>query len=166
MIKSILITGGAGFIGSHMSLALLDRGYKVTVLDNLSPQIHGSNAADSYLFQKIRDKVEFIEGDVRKSSDWERSLIGQDAVIHLAAETGTGQSMYQIAKYTDVNIGGTALLLDILTNNRHSVQKMMVASSRAIYGEGRYYCHSHGEVYPEGRDEANLLKGLFYSNKK
>lgn len=161
MIKNILITGGAGFIGSHLALALLDKGYQITVLDNLSHQIHGLNANDSYLFQKIRSKVVFIKGDVRIKSDWEKSLRGQDAVIHLAAETGTGQSMYEIAKYTDVNIGGTALLLDILANNKHTVQKMIIASSRAIYGEGRYSCPIHGDVYPKGRNEENLLKGEY-----
>ena len=161
-MNNILITGGAGFIGSHLSLKLLEKGYNITILDNLSPQIHGENATDSYLFNSIKDKVRFIYGDVRNRADLETALEGQNVVVHLAAETGTGQSMYQIHKYSDVNIGGTALLLDILTNSKtHNVGKIIIASSRAIYGEGRYLCASHGHVYPEHRKEEDLLNGKF-----
>jgi dTDP-L-rhamnose 4-epimerase len=160
-MKNILISGGAGFIGSNLALSLIKKGYSVTVLDNLSAQIHGEDPKDSFLFNSISDKVHFIKGDVRNRNDWEKSLIGIDAVIHLAAETGTGQSMYQIFKYSDVNIGGTSLLLDVLANKRNSIQKLIVASSRAIYGEGRYYCPSDGEVYPFSRNEEDLLKGFF-----
>jgi dTDP-L-rhamnose 4-epimerase len=113
-MKNILITGGAGFIGSNLSLKLLDLGYNVTVLDNLSNQIHGENAENkSVLFLSIKDKVNFIKGSVTERSDWIKAIIDQDAIIHLAAETGTGQSMYEIEKYTKVNIGGTSILLDI-----------------------------------------------------
>ncbi len=161
MLKNILISGGAGFIGSHLSLKLIRKGYNVTALDNLSEQIHGTNAEDSYLYNSIKDQVRFIKGDVRIRADWEKSLAGQDAVIHLAAETGTGQSMYQIFKYVDVNIGGTALLLDILANSEHTIKKMIVASSRAIYGEGRYFCSLDGEVYPASRNENDLKSGDF-----
>ncbi len=161
MIKNILITGGAGFIGSNLALSLIKKGYSVTVLDNLSKQIHGEKPENSFLYNSIVNKVNFIKGDVRQREDWEKSLEGQDAVIHLAAKTGTGQSMYQIYKYSDVNIGGTALLLDILANNEHRIKKIIVASSRAIYGEGRYYCPSNGEVYPATRNEKDLLNGDF-----
>lgn len=161
MIKNILITGGAGFIGSNLALSLIKKGYSITVLDNLSKQIHGQNRNDSFLYKSIADKVNFINGDVRNRKDWERSLTGQDAVIHLAAETGTGQSMYQIHKYSEVNIGGTALLLDILANSEHGIKKIIVASSRAIYGEGRYSCKSDGEVYPLTRNEKDLINGSF-----
>ena len=164
MLKNILITGGAGFIGSNLSLFLTRQGYNVTVLDNLSYQIHGNNVKESYLYNLIKDKVTFIKGDVRIREDWEKSLIGQDAVIHLAAETGTGQSMYQIFKYVDVNISGTALFLDILANSKHSVKKIIVASSRAIYGEGRYFCRVHGEVYPITRNDQDLKAGYFECN--
>ena len=160
-MNNILITGGAGFIGSNLSLNLISKGYTVTVLDNLSKQIHGDNPGESYLFKRIEHKVNFIQGDVRNRSDWEKALTGQDAVIHLAAETGTGQSMYQISKYSEVNIGGTALLLDILANEPHTIKKIIVASSRAIYGEGRYQCSVHGEVFPFTRKEADLLNGNF-----
>ena len=161
MIKSILITGGAGFIGSNIALKLIDKGYSITVLDNLSKQIHGEYSNDSYLFNLILGKVKFIKGDVRNRKDWKEALKGQNAVIHLAAETGTGQSMYQIQKYSEVNIGGTSLLLDILANEKHQIEKVIIASSRAIYGEGRYECTSHGEVYPFSRKELDLIKGAF-----
>ena len=112
-MKNILITGGAGFIGSNLALKLKDKGYQVTVLDNLSKQIHGDNPEKtSPLFQSIIGKVNFIFGSVTSREDWLKALDGQDAVIHLAAETGTGQSMYEIEKYVNSNIGGTALLLD------------------------------------------------------
>jgi len=160
-MKNILISGGAGFIGSNLAICLIKKGYSVTILDNLSPQIHGENAQNSFLLNSISDKVNFIKGDVRNRDDWEKSLAGQDAVIHLAAETGTGQSMYQIYKYSEVNTGGTALLLDILANKKTGIQKIVVASSRAIYGEGRYYCPSDGEVYPASRNKEDLASGFF-----
>jgi len=159
--KRILITGGAGFIGSNLALSLIKKGYIVTVLDNLSEQIHGRNPDTSFLYKSIINKVIFIRGDVTNREDWTKALIGQDAVIHLAAETGIGQSMYEIYKYSNVNIGGSALFLDILANSRHQIKKIIVASSRAIYGEGRYYCSSHGEVYPLTRNEKDLVKGSF-----
>jgi dTDP-L-rhamnose 4-epimerase len=159
--KRILVTGGAGFIGSNLALSLIRKGYIVTILDNLSKQIHGEDPDTSFLYKSIADKVIFINGDVRSREDWEKALIDQDAVIHLAAETGTGQSMYEIYKYSSVNIGGTALLLDILANSQHAIKKIIVASSRAIYGEGRYYCPTHGEVYPLTRNEKDLINGSF-----
>ncbi|MDW5523696.1 MAG: SDR family NAD(P)-dependent oxidoreductase [Carnobacterium sp.] len=161
MKKNILITGGAGFIGSSLALKLITKGYKVTVLDNLSPQIHGEDGKKSELFLKIRDKVNFIKGDVINSDDWRKALKEQDVVVHLAAETGTGQSMYEINKYIDVNIKGTSNLLDILTNEEHQVKKIVVAASRAIYGEGMYECSKHGIVYPIERTDEDMKKGDF-----
>lgn len=161
MTKNILITGGAGFIGSSLALGLIAKGYKVTVLDNLSPQIHGEDGNKSELFLKIRDKVNFIKGDVINSDDWRKALKEQDIVVHLAAETGTGQSMYEINKYIDVNIKGTSNLLDILTNEEHQVKKIVVAASRAIYGEGMYECSTHGIVYPTERTDEDMKKGDF-----
>ena len=162
MLKRVLITGGAGFIGSNMALKLNEQGYVVTVLDNLSEQIHGANAEEtSPLFNKIKDKVAFIKGSVTDRSILEQALEDQDAVVHLAAETGTGQSMYNIQKYIDVNIGGTGILLDILANKEHTVKKIVVASSRAIYGEGKYECSTHGFVYPKERRVSDLSKGDF-----
>lgn len=159
-MKRVLITGGAGFIGSNLALALLARGYEVTVLDNLSPQIHG-DGGDSPLYASIKDRVRFLRGSVAVRGDWEKALEGADAVVHLAAETGTGQSMYEIEKYTDVNIGGTALMLDILANAKHSVKRVVVASSRAIYGEGRYVDADGRSVYPVARVDEDMKRGDF-----
>lgn len=160
-MKNILITGGAGFIGSNLALELLGKGYKVTVLDNLSPQIHGDDPHRSPLYRSIEGKVRFVRGSVTDRGDWLEALEGQDAVVHLAAETGTGQSMYRIEHYSAVNIGGTALMLDILAAGRHAVKKVVVASSRAIYGEGRYLCPVHGEVYPGSRRDEEMARGDF-----
>jgi dTDP-L-rhamnose 4-epimerase len=162
-MKNILITGGAGFIGSNLALKLIHKGYKITVLDNLSPQIHGEDPyTKSSLFLSIKNKVAFIEGTVTNREDLEKALVGQDAVVHYAAETGTGQSMYEIEKYTHVNIGGTALLLDILTNSKaHNVKKFIIASSRSIYGEGKYLSKELGVVYPKHRTADFMDKGNF-----
>lgn len=157
--KKVLVTGGAGFIGSNLSLKLLERGYDVTVLDNLSPQIH--EARNSPLYDSIKDKVTFIKGSVLNYNDWKKALMNIDVVVHLAAETGTGQSMYEIEKYTDVNIKGTSIFLDILANEEHSVKKMLIASSRAIYGEGKYLCEVDGIVYPKERKNKDMAKGDF-----
>lgn len=162
MGESVLITGGAGFIGSNLALKLIAKGYNVTVLDNLSPQIHGETPGiTSPLYKSIKDKVNFIKGTVTSRADWEKALVGVDAIVHLAAETGTGQSMYEIEKYTDVNIGATALMLDILTNTKHGVKKVVVAASRAIYGEGRYLSQEMGYVYPLSRTDEYMSKGDF-----
>lgn len=161
-MKNVLITGGAGFIGSNLAIKLIAKGYSVTVLDNLSPQIHGDNPAKtSPLYISIKDKVNFVEGSVCERAKLEKAIEGQDAIVHLAAETGTGQSMYEIQKYTDINIGATALMLDILTNTKHSVKKVVVAASRAIYGEGRYLSQEMGYVYPLSRTEQYMSKGDF-----
>lgn len=161
MLSNILITGGAGFIGSHVAQKLLARGRRVTVLDNLSEQIHGKYPENSALYNSIKGDVNFIRGSVTSRDDWRKALEGNDCVIHLAAETGTGQSMYEISKYCGTNIGGTALLLDILANERHSVKKVVVAESRAIYGEGAYNCAACGMVFPAPRTEKNMAAGDF-----
>ena len=161
-IKNILITGGAGFIGSNLALKLIAKGYQVTVLDNLSPQIHGNNPeSTSPLYLSIKDKVNFIFGSVTNKSDWEKALQNQDAIVHFAAETGTGQSMYEVQKYVDVNINGTALMLDLLVNGDYPVKKVVVASSRSIYGEGKYISPELGAVYPTQREAIDMDKGDF-----
>lgn len=161
-MKKILITGGAGFIGSNLTLKLFEKGYEVTVLDCLSKQIHGEKPEiRSPLYKSIKDKVHFIKGSVTSREDWMMALDGQEAVIHLAAETGTGQSMYEIDKYVNTNIRGTALLLDVLANTQHNVKRVLVAESRAIYGEGKYHCDRCGEVYPLDRKDKDLAKGDF-----
>lgn len=155
---NILITGGAGFIGSNLSRALVSRGHRVTVLDNLSPQIHGEHSS---LLAGIQDQVRFLRGDVRNRGDWVTALEGQHAVVHLAAETGTGQSMYEIERYAEVNIAGTAKLFDLLANHSHEVTRLVVASSRAIYGEGKHQCPEDGIVYPVARTERAMIAGDF-----
>src|SRR5688572_5078702 len=125
MFKRVLVTGGAGFIGSHMVDLLLEKGCQVRVFDNLEPQVHGIiDDPPAYL---SRD-VEFIRGDVRNRDALQRALVGVDAVIHDAAMVGVGQSQYQIMRYTDVNTNGTAVLLDIMVNDKTSVERLLVAS--------------------------------------
>jgi dTDP-L-rhamnose 4-epimerase len=160
--KNILITGGAGFIGSALSLKLVENGYNVTVLDCLSAQIHGEDPDNcSPLYKSIKDNIHFIKGTVTSKKDWDTALKDQEIVVHLAAETGTGQSMYQIQKYVDVNVNGTAIMLDILANQKHCVKKVIIASSRSIYGEGKYLSVELGVVYPEHRVSENMNKGNF-----
>lgn len=161
-MKRVLITGGAGFIGSNLALKLLKRGYGVVVLDNLSKQIHGDNPEKSYTYSLIKDKVKFIKGNVKDRSAWDEALTDDiDLVVHLAAETGTGQSMYEIEKYVDTNIKGTSILLDKIVNEKLNVKKLIVASSRAIYGEGKFKCQEHGIVYPESRKDEDMKNGDF-----
>lgn len=161
-MKNVLITGGAGFIGSNLALELIRKNYKVTILDNLSRQIHGEAPLEtSPLYRSVADKVTFIKGDVTNRSDWEKAIADNHIIVHLAAETGTGQSMYEIQKYVTVNITGTAIMLDYLTNNKHNVEKIIIASSRAIYGEGKYFAENTGYVYPESRSPQNLCNGIF-----
>ena len=162
-MEKILITGGAGFIGSNLALTLLKRGHQVTLLDNLSEQIHGKNPEEtSSLYLSIKEKVHCIKGTVACRETLQKAIADNTVIVHLAAETGTGQSMYEIQHYTDVNIGATALLLDILTNEKHSVKKVVVASSRAIYGEGKYYNKTKNTfVYPLQRTDEDMQKGDF-----
>lgn len=161
-MKNILITGGAGFIGSNLTLKLIEKGHNITILDNLSTQIHGETPeTTSPLYQSIKDKVHFIKGTVTSREDWKKALKGQQIIVHLAAETGTGQSMYCIEKYTEVNIQGTAIMLDLLANNKNTVEKVVIASSRSIYGEGKYRHPELGIVYPPHRYEADMLNGDF-----
>ncbi len=142
MSKRILITGGAGFIGSHLAQELLDAGYEVRVYDCLSEQVHGgSRDRPTYLSAD----VELVLGDVRDERSLRKALRGIDAVYHLAAMVGVGQSMYEIAKYTSVNNDGTATLLELLIEN--PVQRLVVASSMSIYGEG-LYCTEQGRLVP------------------
>lgn len=161
-MKRVLITGGAGFIGSHIATKLIEKDYEVTVLDNLLEQIHGNDPdRTSPLYCSIKEKVRFIKGDVCNKELLIQALENVDYVIHLAAETGTGQSMYEIKRYIDVNISGTALLLDILTNTINHVKRVVVAESRAIYGEGKYHCEKCGDVYPTERKDEDMARGDF-----
>jgi len=161
MPAKILITGGAGFIGSNLALSLLARGHAIVVLDKLTSQIHGKNPERSPLYRQIRNRVKFVQGDVACREDLLKVLPGIDTVVHLAAETGTGQSMYAIQHYAHVNVGGTALILDLIANERFPVRRLVVASSRSVYGEGKYHCLSHGVHYPKARADTAMSKGQF-----
>tara|TARA_B100001250_G_scaffold9849_2_gene8570 strand:+ start:16435 stop:17562 length:1128 start_codon:yes stop_codon:yes gene_type:complete len=158
-MKNILITGGAGFIGSCLCQKLFDKGYNITIFDNLSSQVHGNTA--NVLFKKLQNKSAFIKGDVRNIEDWRKAIKGQEIIVHLAAETGTGQSMYKIARYNEVNVMGTAHMLELLTTTDHQVKKIIVGSSRAIYGEGKYYSNQYSFVYPSSRKEKDLVNRDF-----
>lgn len=159
---NVLITGGAGFIGSNLALDLISHGHYVTVLDNLSPQIHTEDPkTNSPLYNSIIDKVKFVRGSIEDKDILYQAIGNNEIIVHFAAETGTGQSMYEINKYNDVNIGGTANLLDILTNRKHNVKKVVVASSRSIYGEGKYYSKKYGVVYPVSRKESEMKSGNY-----
>lgn len=136
-MQDILITGGAGFIGRHLTGLALAAGHRVVIIDNLSPQIHGVDASFD-----PPEGAKFVHGDVTVREDLERALEGIDTIVHLAAETGTGQSMYEIDRYYRVNVQGTALLFDILANRPHSIRNVVLASSRSVYGEGAYLCYS------------------------
>ena len=157
MRTKVLITGGAGFIGSRLAMKCVEAGHHVIVLDNLLPQIHGENPTQtSYTYNLIRDKVDFYLGDVRDRNILEELIREVDYVFHLAAETGTGQSMYEISRYTEVNVQATANLMDVLCNQEHSVKKLILSSTRALYGEGKYFCSEHGIVYPNSRSTYEL----------
>lgn len=153
-MRRILITGGAGFIGSHVADELLQHGYSVRVLDNLAPQVHGPGAErPAYL---SRD-VELLVGDVRDPDAVAEALAGVDAVYHFAAAVGVGQSMYEIAAYTSVNNLGTAVLLEALARQR--VGRLIVASSMSIYGEGRYQGNNGRAPVVTGRTPEQLARG-------
>ena len=151
-ITDILVTGGAGYIGSHLVDALVARGYRVTVLDNLELQVHRSGTWPTY----ANANATYVKGDVRDRSVFEPLVLASQAVVHFGAAVGVGQSMYQIDRYVDVNTRGTALLLDILVNTTHKVEKVLVASSIGVYGEGAYECTTHGAVAPVIRPEQQL----------
>lgn len=156
-MKTILITGGAGFIGSRLARALLEAGHRVRILDPLTSQVHGAVPKDIDWLES--GTVEFIRGSVTIREDWVRALEGVDCVAHLAAETGTGQSMYEVARYNDVNSQGTALMFDVLAQSpARTVQRVILTSSRSIYGEGRYECSHCGlsPVYPSARSKEQL----------
>ena len=153
-MKQILITGGAGFIGSHLADSLLAAGHRVRALDNLSPQVHGEReTAPDYL----SDEVELIVGDVRDRQTVDRALQGVDVVFHLAAAVGVGQSMYRIEHYTDVNNRGTAVLLEALAERR--VERLVVASSMSVYGEGLYHNRDGRPVESAERSRGQLERG-------
>jgi dTDP-L-rhamnose 4-epimerase len=151
MAKSVLVTGGAGFVGSHLVDALLSAGHKVRVLDNLTPQVHGDQIPDY-----VPPDAELVIGNLCDDAAVRDALRGIEVVFHLGAVVGVGQSMYQISHYVQVNTLGTAVLLQEILNQKNSVEKLVLASSMSIYGEGKYCCDSCGEVAPPLRAAAQL----------
>ena len=157
-METVLVTGGAGFIGSHLVDSLVRRGSNVRVLDCLDSQVHGQGEQPpSYL----NPAVELVVADIRDREALRRTLDGVDRVYHLAAAVGVGQSMYEIERYVSVNTLGTAALLDVLANHPNSVRKLVVASSMSIYGEGSYECPSCGGVEPPSRGEEQMRDALW-----
>jgi dTDP-L-rhamnose 4-epimerase len=156
MSKTVLVTGGAGFVGSHLVDKLLDRGYHVRVFDNLAPQVH-PNGYPEYL----ANDIEFISGDMRHLDRVKLAVRRVDAIFHFAAVVGVGQSMYEIAHYMGANSQGTAVLLQALLDTKTEIDKMVVASSMSIYGEGKYVCSECGEVAPGPRPTEQLKRKDF-----
>ncbi|MCR2764618.1 NAD-dependent epimerase/dehydratase family protein [Microbacterium sp. zg.B48] len=162
MSDHVLITGGAGFIGTRLARRFVEAGSTVTVLDALIPQVHGTDpATTSPLLRSLDGVATVIRGTVTSTEDLRSAIAGATVVVHLAAETGTGQSMYEIDRYTETNVGGTAKLLDLLANEPHTVRRILIASSRSIYGEGAYRAPDGTIVYPSHRTDADMAAGDF-----
>jgi dTDP-L-rhamnose 4-epimerase len=157
--ENVLVTGGAGFIGSHLVDALTADGHRVRVFDNLEPQVHGLLRESEEWPEYSHPDAEYILGDVRDRNALVKAMRGIDVVFHQAAMVGVGQSMSQVERYVDVNSRGTAVLLDIIINDnsiRDRLRKIIVASSMSIYGEGKYDCSEHGAVFPRYRTVGQL----------
>ena len=155
----VLITGGAGFIGQNLARSLVEHGVSVAILDNFLPQVHGTSRQ---LPTDLIGHVKLVLGDVAEPQTLSTALEGVDRIVHLAAETGTGQSMYEVSRYSRTNLHGTAVLFDLIANQkRNRIDRIVVASSRAIYGEGAYLCQRDGIVYPQARTPAEKQARLF-----
>lgn len=149
---NILVTGGAGFIGSFIVDKLVNRGYNVTIFDNLDPQVHINGKTPNYLNKDAR----FTKGDVRDYDALKKAVLNADVIFHQASAVGVGQSQYEIKHYVDVNISGMGNLLDILANNKHNIKKVIIASSMSTYGEGLYRCENCGKLKPALRNEEDV----------
>jgi dTDP-L-rhamnose 4-epimerase len=157
-MTTILVTGGAGFIGSHLVDALIELGYRVRAFDNLEPQAHGLNPEKP---NYVNPEAEFIEGDVRDMNRLEKAMADVDVIFHEASAVGSGQSLFEISKYVAVNSLGTANLLQILIDKKIKIKKLIVASSMSVYGEGKYLCNRCGVVYPPLRSVHQMKLGLW-----
>jgi dTDP-L-rhamnose 4-epimerase len=158
MTAKVLITGGAGFIGSHLAKKLHEKGYEVFLVDNLSLQIHGHR---NYFEDGLTKVATCILGNIESSQVWSSLPDQFDFIYHLASETGTGQSMYSLSHYASVNVLGTALLMEYVAKSRLKPKKIILSSTRAVYGEGAYACENHGQIFPEGRKLQDLTAGKF-----
>ena len=159
--KQVLVTGGAGFIGSHLADMLIAQGHAVRVFDNLDPQVHGPGRKTP---EYLANGAEFLKGDVRDVEALRKAMDGVEVVFHLAARVGVGQSMYEVPQYFGVNEGGTANLWQVLIDAKesHSVKKVIVASSNTIYGEGCGFCAKCGQVVDLAeRREEDLKQGIW-----
>ena len=155
----ILVAGGAGFIGTRLARRLLQSNHDVTIIDNFSPQVHGPVAV---LPEDLSPHVSLVRGDVRDLAVWKSALPGHQCVVNLAAETGTGQSMYEVTQYEQVNLAGSANMYELLAKRVVTgVERVIVASSRAIYGEGAYSCGAHGLVFPRSQTSENKRRQVF-----
>ena len=151
MSKRILITGGAGFVGSHIADALIRQGHEVRIFDNLTPQVHPDGWPDY-----LAEDVELMCGDMRNLDQVKHAVADVDVIFHMAAAVGVGQSMYEIAQYIGCNTQGTANLLQAMLDTNVKIEKLIVASSMSIYGEGKYLCSECGEVAPAPRSTRKL----------
>ena len=151
-MTKVLVTGGAGFIGSYISDALIEKGFSVRIMDNLEEQIHGS------IKPHIHEKAEFMKGDARKKEDWKKALDGTDMIVHFGAMVGVGQSMYQPVRYLTTNVIGTANMYEVLNEMKMKPQSILIASSMIAYGEGMYECKTHGKVCPLPRPTEQMQR--------
>lgn len=155
------IIGGAGFIGTKTALQLVARGHSVRILDTLDAQIHGTDIAGSEMLSTVAGKIPVSVGDVRDPVAVRQALDSAEVVYYFAAGTGTGQSMYQVRKYTEINVLGAAVLGEELAVRKSQIRRVVISSSRAVYGEGAYICREHGRIFPGSRDPRVLDAGQF-----
>lgn len=163
-MKKVLITGGAGFIGSEIVNHLYKIGeWDITVIDSMTEQIHGKEWENSYLYKKIKGKCRFVHGSVCDLEAVQGAISDCEYILHFAAETGTGQSMYRINQYNETNVMGTSNLLQAISLDGKSskVKKIVLSSSRSVYGEGKYECSKCGVIYPNSRDKEKMMEGDF-----
>ena len=164
VLRKVLITGGAGFIGTALTKKLVQKGFEIRIIDSFSSQIHGHKTKDEATLTISEGPIEYINSDILTKSEMVKALDGIDVLIHLAAETGTGQSMYEMRRYSETNVTGTANILEVIGKQKLPIKKIVVASTRAVYGEGKYFCDEHGVLYPTVRNQSQMDLGRFEFN--